>query len=261
MDRYVHPHSRRVVEHGVPRYHLHGLSVGMSLGLLFGSCGLHLRSLGRLLRLALCLGLLLSLLLSLRLCLLILLGVLCLMHRRQQRLILRHRGHPRHIVLVRSRVVVHLLRLHLLNRSGLLRVLPGNDARLLGRRHRRPRSLWGVPAEWTRPSDVPGELSILYHRTPNSGIDVSRCSVWHDTLGLRGLPVPSGDSSCLSLKLLLLVGVEMHLMLLICSHLRGLRPLVTGHRHEGDGRTIPAYLLREPRRLTEEVYRRDRRLE
>ena len=138
----------------------------MSL-LLFRCRGLHLRSLERLLRLSLCLGLLLSLLLGLRL--LILLGVLCLMHRRQQRLILRRR-HPRHIILVCGGVIIQLLRLHLLNRSGLLWVLPSDDTRLLSWRHRRPRSLRGVPAKWTRSSSIPGELGILYHRTPNRGI-------------------------------------------------------------------------------------------
>lgn len=109
------------------------LNLGLSL-LLFRCRGLHLRSLGRLLRLRLRLALLLSLLLSL---LLGLLGLVSLqsMHRHQRRLILRHRGHPCHIVLVRSRVVVHLLRLHLLNRGWLLRVLPGTNTLLL-RRHR-----------------------------------------------------------------------------------------------------------------------------
>jgi len=140
-------------------------------------------------------------------------------------------------------------------------VLPGNDARLLSRRHRRPRSLWSVPAERTRSSSVPGELSILYHRAPNRGINIARRSIWHDTLGLRCLPVPSGDGSRLSLKLLLLEGVKVHLMLLGRSHLGRLCPLVTGYRHEGDGRTVSAYLLRESRRLAEEIDRRDRRLE
>ena len=108
-------------------------------------------------------------------------------------------------------------------------MLPSNDPRLLTRGHRRSRSLWGVPVKRTRPSGVPG-LSILYHWTPNRGIDIGRRSI----LGLGSLPVPSGDGSRLSLELLLLEGVKVHLVLLIRSHLRGLWPLVTGHRYEGD---------------------------
>ena len=73
------------------------------------------------------------------------------------------------------------------------------------------------------------------------------------------MPVSSGDGS--RLKLLLLEGVKVHLMLLSRGHRRGLWPLVTGYRHEGDSWTIPAYLLREPRRLAEEVGWRNRGLE
>ena len=59
------------------------------------------------------------------------------------------------------------------------------------------------------------------------------------------------------MKLLLLEGVNMHLML-TGSHRRGLRPLRTSYRYEGNGHTIPAYLLLVPRRLAEGVDRRDR---
>ena len=75
------------------------------------------------------------------------------------------------------------------------------------------------------------------------------------------MSVPSSDGSRLSLKLLLLEGINVHLMLLVRSHRCGLLPLVTGYRDKRDGWTIPAYLLRERRRLAEEVDRGDRRLE